>query len=121
MVARKHHYVPQCYLKGFAVQRRKTNQLVVFDCKSGKTFEASTANVAAERDFNRVDIEGHRPDVLETTMAELESQIALALERIIAARSIRQEDDRAFLFNLIGLLALRNPRKREIWRDLTAR
>jgi hypothetical protein len=117
MVARRHHYVPQCYLKGFAVARKKTHQLVVFDCKSGTTFKAPTEKVAVERDFNRVEIEGHAPDAIEQGMSELETRVASALDRIIATRSIRREEDRSYLFNLIGLLALRNPGQREIWRD----
>jgi hypothetical protein len=117
MVARRHHYIPQFYLKGFAVARRKTHQLVVFDCEACTTFDASTKNVAMSRDFNRVEIEGHPPDVLENALAEFESQIASALERIIAAKSIQNDEDRSYLFNLIGLLALRSPRQREIWRD----
>jgi hypothetical protein len=55
-------------------------------------------------------------------MAGFEGEVAPALERIIAARSItNNEDDRAFLFNLLGLLVLRNPRQRELWRDFQER
>jgi Protein of unknown function (DUF4238) len=117
MIARRHHYVPRCYLKGFSVARKKSRQVVVFDCKSGKSFATATENIAVEKDFNRVEIEGHPPDVFEKAMSEFESEVASALERTIAAKSIRQVDDRAYLFNLIGLLALRNPGQRERWRD----
>jgi hypothetical protein len=117
MIARMHHYVPRCYLKGFSVPRKKTRQVVVFDCKSGKSFTTATENVAVERDFNRVEMEGHSPDVLETAMSGFETKIHAALDSIIAAKSIRQVDDRAYLFNLIGLLALRNPGQRKRWRD----
>jgi Protein of unknown function (DUF4238) len=117
MVARRHHYVPEFYLKGFAVARKKSHQLIAFDGKSRKAFPTATRNVAVERDFNRVEIEGHRPDAFENAMARFEMRAALALERIIAAKSIRQTEDRSYLFNLIGLLAVRNPRLRETWRD----
>ena len=117
MIARRHHYVPRCYLKGFSVARKKSRQVVVFDCKSGKSFATATENIAVEKDFNRVEIEGDPPDVFEKAMSEFESEVASALERTIAAKSIRQVDDQAYLFNLIGLLALRNPGQRERWRD----
>lgn len=121
MVARRHHYVPQFYLKGFAVARKKSHQLIVFDRKSHRSFRAATENVAVEMDFNRVKVEGHPPDVVETTMAKFEGEAAPALERIIAAKSIRQVEDRTWLLNLIGLLAVRNPRHRETWRDFQER
>ena len=85
MIARRHHYVPRCYLKGFSVARKKRRQVVVFDCKSGKSFATATENIAVEKDFNRVEVEGHPPDVLEKAMSEFESEVASALERIIAA------------------------------------
>jgi Protein of unknown function (DUF4238) len=117
MVARRHHYVPQFYLKGFAVARRKNHQMIVFDRESGRSFQAATKNVAVEIDFNRVEVEGHPPDAIEKAMSKFESEAAPALGRIIAAKSIRQEEDRSYLFNLIGLLAIRNPGQRERWRD----
>jgi Protein of unknown function (DUF4238) len=117
MVARRHHYVPKFYLKGFAVARKKSHQLIVFDCKSGRSFPTATENVALETDFNRVEVDGYPPDVVETAMATFEAETAPALERIIASKSIREAEDRAYLLNLIGLLSVRNPRLRERWRE----
>src|SRR5919201_1126923 len=121
MVARRHHYVPQFYLKGFAVARKKAHQLTVFDRKSRKSFSTATENVAVEKDFNRVEIDGHPPDVFEQAMSGFEGEASAALERIIVARSIDDAEDRSYLFNLIGLLALRNPWLRERWRDFEER
>ena len=87
MAARQHHYIPQFYLKGFAVARKKSHQLIVFDRKSRKTFSAATKNVAVERDFNRVEIEGHPPDAIEKVMSQFETEAAAALERIVAANT----------------------------------
>src|SRR4051794_29866502 len=112
MIARRHHYIPRCYLKGFSVARKKRRQIVVFDCNAGRSFETATENVAVETDFNRVEIEGHPPDAFEKGMARFEAEAAPALERIIAAKSIANVEDRSYLFNLIGLLAIRNPRLR---------
>ena len=47
-------------------------------------------------------------------MAKFEGELAPALERIIAARSLQQDaDDYATLLNFVMLLALRNPRQRD--------
>jgi hypothetical protein len=121
MVARRHHYIPKFYLKGFAVARKRSRQLIVFDKESCTTFPAATDNVAVEMDFNRVEIEGYPPDVVEKEMSKFETEAAAALERIVAAKSIRQTEDRSYLLNLIGLLAVRNPRHRERWRDFQER
>src|SRR6266536_5022993 len=121
MVARRHHYVPQFYLKGFAVARKKGLQLLVFDCQESRSFPAAIKNVAVETDFNRVEIDGHPPDAFEKGMAKFEAEAAPSLERIITAKSIEHADDRSYLFNLIGLFAMRNPRLRERWRDFEER
>jgi hypothetical protein len=121
MTARKHHYVPQCYLKGFSITRGKTRQVIVFDRVSKRAFPASIADVAAERDFNTVDLEGQAPDAFELGMAAFESELAPALERIITSRSLKNEEDRIYLMNLIGNVAIRNPSQRENMRDFHER
>jgi hypothetical protein len=121
MVARRHHYVPQYYLKGFSVPRKGKHQVFVFDREERKSFPTAIANVAAEKDFNRIELEGHALDAFENAVAKFEGKAAPALERIICARSIREGDDRAFLFNLVGLLAIRNPRHRRMWHDFEER
>jgi len=112
--ARRHHYVPQFYLRGFSLPRKKVPQVEVFDRNRWAPFQSPIANIAAERDFNRIDVEGLDPNAFEEAIARIESKFALALQRIIAARSLRDEDDRAMLLNLIALLFLRNPRRREL-------
>ena len=121
MPARQQHWVPQCYLKGFAVERKNTRQVQVFDRETGRTFATSTRNVGGERDFNRIELAGHEPDAFESGMGKFESELAPALDRIIQRQSISDQEDRTYLLNLIGLLATRNPRLREISRDFHER
>jgi hypothetical protein len=118
MVARRHHYVPRCYLDSFSVESgsKKQRELFVFDAVDRKRFRTAPANVALERDFNTVDLEGHAPDAFEKAMASVESDIGPALTRIAEAKSLANENDRTFLLNLIGLLHIRNPRFRELKR-----
>jgi hypothetical protein len=116
-VARRHHFLSQCYLKGFAVETKGKHQISVFDGKESKTFTTALDNVALEKDFNRVDIEGLKPDAFENAIAAFEGEIAPALDRIIRSGSIAVENDRIALINLICAFALRNPRTRESIRD----
>jgi|ERR1700731_3505056 len=117
MTARKNHYVSQCYLKGFAKPRKKKHQVFVVDAQGRKSFYSPTDGVAAERDFNRVEIVGYAPDAIENDLSKFESELAEALQRIIAARSIADENDRIFLLSLVCLLTVRNPRLREAMRN----
>ena len=117
MAARKHHYVPQCYLKLFSVSHKKIPQLTVFDRERKKVYKAGIDNVAAQRDFNAIDVEGMDADAFEKSMSGFETELADALRRIVAARSLANQEDRAFLLNLIGLTAMRNPRLRETIRS----
>lgn len=117
MTARKHHYVPQCYLKQFAVSHKKIPQLTVFDRERRKIFKTGIDNVAAQRDFNTIETEGYDPDTFEKEMSGFETELAEALHRINAARTLENEEDRAYLLNLVGLTAMRNPRLRETVRQ----
>jgi hypothetical protein len=118
MVSRRHHFLPQCYLKGFSQPRKrgKSHHVTVFD-RDGRRFTSNILNIAVEHDFNRVEIEGHAPDVFEQAMAKFEGDLAPALVRILGAGNLRNEKDRAILLNFIGLIAIRNPRHRETFRE----
>jgi len=113
MTARLHHFVSQCYLRSFAVKRKKTYQTTVFDARVRRTYPTNIENIAAERDFNTVDAEGHRPDALETGLSMFEAELAPAIERVKAAGRFEHEEDRALILNFMCLLSMRNPRQRE--------
>ena len=115
MTARKHHYIPQCYLKGFA-RHADRPQLFVIDFKSRNSFRASTEKIAAKRDFHTIEAEGVAPDEFENKLSGFETELSQALEKISRARSIMSFDERALLFNLVALLAVKNPSHRESFR-----
>lgn len=123
MVAKRHHFVPKCYLESFSVRntKKKKSNLYAFDAVDRKVFRPAPDNVALQTDFNTINLEGHEPDAFEKAMASVESDIGPALVRIIAAESLANEDDRALLLNLIGLLHIRNPRLRERFRGFRDR
>lgn len=120
VAARRHHYVPKCYLNSFAVENpvKKKPDMLVFDAVEKRCFRTSPDNVALEKDFNTIDLEGHELDAFENAIASVESDIGPALQRIIANESLEEENDKTLLLNLIGLLHIRNPRFREIKRSL---
>jgi hypothetical protein len=111
VVAKKHHYVPQMYLSGFA---NAAGQLYAVNAEERKCFRPTPANIAAERDFNTIEAEGVPPDALEKELAKLEGEIAPGIERIREAASFGENGkDREDIINLIAVMALRNPRSRK--------
>lgn len=85
--ARRHHYVPQCYLRGFAANPKKPKVFVI-DGKDHRSFFAATANIAAERDFHRIEVEGIPPDALENAFSGFETDLSDALARIMSRTSL---------------------------------
>jgi hypothetical protein len=67
MVARRHHYVPKCYLNSFAAPKkgRQKPELLSFDAMQGKCIRTAPDDVALQRDFNTINLEGHLklPDI----------------------------------------------------------
>ena len=118
MTARRHHFISQCYLKGFAVGRRKGKpQIHTFDRDTRKSFVTGIDNVGAQRDFNRIDVEGAEPDAIENMLSNFEGEVAPALERTIQGQTFQSNEDKTVILNLVALFALRNPRFRETMRE----
>ena len=112
-VARKHHYVSQAYLAAFTSSGTKDGQFFVLDVESGRAFRTTPGNVAAQRDFNRVDIEGHSPDVVENALAPFEGNAIDAIRRVVETQSFPSDSEWNLILNLLALFAVRNPRLRE--------
>jgi hypothetical protein len=119
--ARNHHWVPQCYLKGFAKSRSKKAQLHVIDKHSRQSFVASPRNVASARDFNRISADGVSPNYIEERYAEFEGKVARTLQRMWEQRQWGDAEDLDLVLNLVALLSARHPRMRETVRDFHER
>lgn len=122
--ARHHHYISQTYLRGFA-QRRERKQKPAFftqvtDFRQLKTFEANVRNVGGERDFNRVEIPGYEPTVVETALSAFEGSCTDAMKRVAASRRFEGEDANLTL-NFMAVLAVRSPENRENVREFHER
>src|SRR4051812_34396398 len=102
MTARHHHYLSQCYLRGFTQGNLKKSKLTVIDFHKKNHFETTPRNVGGIRDFNRVDIVGVDQNVIESSLAEFEGNAASALRNINEGGSF-SGDDRDLILNLIAL------------------
>ncbi len=119
MKARHHHYLSQCYLKGFTKNGAKKSKLIVIDLLQKKRFETTPRNVGGLRDFNRINIEGLDQNTIEDSLAVFESEAAAALRKLEKDHSFEGET-RTLILNLLALLAVRSPEMRENWRGFQA-
>lgn len=85
--ARHHHYLPRCYLRGFAVGSGKKCRLTVANLKNDVFFETNPHNVGGVRDFNRIELAGFKPDALEGMLANFEGEVATGIRNVAAAPS----------------------------------
>jgi len=51
---RRHHYVPQVYLKRFCSEDKKLNKIYVYDKIQNKEYQSDISKIAVEKDFYRV-------------------------------------------------------------------
>lgn len=112
MSARHHHYISQCYLKGFTKGGSKKSKLTVVDFKEKKCFETIPRNVGGIRDFNRIDVNGTNPNTIEQTLAGFEGKVASALQKLEQDLNFEGNTKDLVLF-FIALLAVRSPEMRE--------
>jgi hypothetical protein len=112
VLARNHHFVPQGYLGGFTDTGTRDGQLYVFDLATRKSFRTRPRNVAAEKDFNRVEVEGQPPDFLEKGLGALEGKASAVIREMGQTKQLARDEDLVYVINLICLLVVRNPRGR---------
>lgn len=119
MTARHHHYISQCYLKGFTEGRTKKSKLTVIDLNEKKKFETIPRNVGGIRDFNRIDIEGVDQNAIESSLSEFEGNVACALNDL-EENLVFSGNTKAYILNLIALVGVRSPQQREHIGDFEA-
>jgi hypothetical protein len=112
-ISRKHHYLPQAYLAGFTDSGAKDGRFFVLELETGNSFITSPKNVAAERDFNRVEIDGKDRDLVEQALAPFEKFAANAILRVEKKEVFPNDEDFSYLINLLCLIAIRNPHLRK--------
>jgi hypothetical protein len=111
VTARNHHFISQSYLAQFTDTGQVDGKLFAFPVGGGASFHTVPRNVGAERDFNRVDMSGHRPDAIENEFGRFEGQACDAIRRVVASGGWLPacDDDYSLILNLLCLFAIRNP------------
>jgi hypothetical protein len=109
--SRHHHYLPQCYLRGFTKSGSKKSKITVFDLKRRECFETNPRNIGGSRYFNRVETGGLNPDAVENALSSFEGEVAKSL-RALDKSGLFVGKDRDYILNLIALMAVRTPQER---------
>lgn len=119
--ARNHHYIPQCYLRGFLDPILKKEQLHVIDKIDRRHFVTTPRNVGSQRDFNRVNVPGKPIDEAEKMFGEIDGEIARILKDVEENATLPEGVDMVTLFYFVALLHVHNPQLRNNIADFETR
>lgn len=103
---KKQHYIPQFLLENFSVNEK--HQINVFNKETGKKFVANITDIAHENHLYDIKT-GKETRSLEPAFAELESDAAPIIKRIIERKSLGglDEDNKVILSIFIAIQSLR--------------
>ncbi len=106
-IPRRHHYIPQYYLKGFCVS--DLNQLWIYDKSAGKItpFRTGIVNAAVEKDFYKLNINDTEEDtvVAERFFADnVEGPVNPIIKKVLAMESIGLEEKQWLSFYLYAMI-----------------
>jgi Protein of unknown function (DUF4238) len=107
---KKHHYLPQFYLRGFSANARN-----VFQIEKGgdAAYLCAIEDAAAIRDFHTLDYEGcPDPVALERRLSDLEGEWAATLEEVLGGRPLGGQRRRSLL-EFVAVMRMRVPAVKE--------
>ena len=105
---RKHHYLPQFYLREFLSDRRRRSLTQIFK-DSGHQVTCAIKDVAASRDYHRLDADDvDDPYELEHDLSKDEDKLATATRRVLE-HGVVDRTTHARLVKLVAMLRVRVP------------
>jgi hypothetical protein len=103
---RKHHYLPQFYLKGFSSDSRSLTQI---DKESGRTATCSLKDIATIKDYHRLDSDDvDDPQQLERRLSKIEADHSATLHEVLSG-GIQNPENHSGLMGLVSLMRMRVP------------
>lgn len=103
---RKHHYLPQFYLRGFSVNGRSIYQI---EKRGRRAYVSSIRDTAAIRDYHELDNPSFEdPNAAEKRLAQVESRLSEGLAHAIQC-GIATPETLNSLLQLVALLRVRVP------------
>lgn len=102
-LAKRHHFVPQFYLRGFA----QDDLLTSVRLDGHQVFSQSVRKAASGTRFYAIDGHPDGDDAFEKVLSYLESEAARALERVVSGTWPLAAEDRGTLAYFVALQAVR--------------
>jgi hypothetical protein len=103
---RKHHYLPQFYLRGFSGNGKQIFQI---EKREARGYLCSIRDAAAIRDYHNLDHDdAEDPYALEKRLSDIEDQLAKALAEVIRS-GIVSDISHARLVEFVSLMRVRVP------------
>lgn len=112
--ARKHHYLPRCWLAGFTESGEIDGRLWVTDLKRKTQWQSSPENAGHQRDFYRIDLPDVDRQIVEKAYAHYENLVAPTLRNLIEEKREPDGDELEDLFVFMALQFGRTPAFRPI-------
>ena len=108
--AKKHHFIPQCYLKGFQYGHSKTPKIVVYNKHTMKEYIAAINKTACIEGFHTINQNGElNKNIIEEKLSVYENLFIQKLKKVINTRCINKKDKYA-LSKMMLMLIYRSPR-----------
>lgn len=114
--AKKHHYVPQFYLRKFA----KDEQVATVRLPGDRRYVSSVTDTGSENRFHTVRQHPDSPEILEDAFAALEGDAAPVIERVEDGMWPLPLGERMSLAGFVLFQALRGPDQRRLMTALQA-
>lgn len=115
-IAKRHHHVPQFYLRGFA----DGEQITTVRLPGDKRYTSSVRKTAAENGFYAVPGHQDGPDVFEKILGDAEGEASVVFKKLEAGTWPLVLDDRVTLASFIALQVARGPEQRRNMQHLQA-
>ncbi|MCH7638301.1 MAG: DUF4238 domain-containing protein [Bacteroidetes bacterium] len=121
--SRRHHFVPQFFLKRFGRVVDGNTQLYAIDLKEGNRFKSGTRGLAVKKDFHRVEFGDIAPDYVENELSKIEGRVASVFREIDQSRLLPhlESENYAFLMTFIALLGVKHPAVRKQYEEFLRR
>lgn len=116
---RRHHYVPEFYLKGFCPPDKRS-KIFVYDKNKGTCIHTNVKNVAVKKDYYKLpdsDDPNITPFMLEEALSEIEGEASSLLPEIIRGNPLNDEQ-RYLWATFIAVMYCRGPNARQMVADL---
>ena len=105
---KRHHYIPQFYLKGFSTDKKHLYVLDKLSEENNRIRYQTTESIAFQNNLYTYQAKGKKKETLEGAFAQLEG-IAAELIRKIEKEEVLSDQDRSDLSLFISFLWIRTP------------